>query len=135
MMLLTFLEANNILRHRDRLPNNDLKLSLRVLWLWDRLPSESPANAVFGFDPEHEESSSTDLIRICLALGAPEDEEEVRKDVTITRCRLRGVVLEQKNIERLQKEEEEEQRDEDVKETEAGFLITGNTGEFRENGD
>ena len=91
-MLLTFLDANNILRHRARLPNNDLKLRLRVLLLWDRFPSESAANAVFGFDPEHKESSSTDLIRFCFAPGAPDDEEELRKEVITIRCRLVGVV-------------------------------------------
>lgn len=88
-MLLTFLEAKNILRHRDRLPNKDLKLRVvTLLSIWDPFPFEILTNAL-GFGTVV--SNFADFLCSCLALELPEDLEEEEEE-TVKRGRLRGVV-------------------------------------------
>lgn len=64
MMLLTFLEAKNILRHKARLPNKDLKLGAGLL----RDPVSDLTNDAFGC--EVEVSDVTEFLVLCLALAA-----------------------------------------------------------------
>jgi hypothetical protein len=76
MMLLTFLEVKNILLHKARLPNKDLKLRAGILR--DRVSDLSND----AFRCEVELSDVTDFLVLCLALaatggrGGVEEEEE-----------------------------------------------------------
>ena len=68
-MLLTFLEAKNILRQRDRLPNKDLKLRAGLVWDRELELSEN----VFGCEVELSEFE--DFCILCLGLEEEEEEE------------------------------------------------------------
>ena len=74
-MLLTFLEAKNILLHRDRCPvDEDLKLrAVTVFSLLDPLPFETLTNAV---DPGSLPSKSDGFFSPGFAPGLPEDLED-----------------------------------------------------------
>jgi hypothetical protein len=77
MMLLTFLEAKNIRRHKARFPNKDLKL--RAGLLRDRVSDST--NEAFGWEVEL--SKFTDFLVLCLALaatGGVEEEEEEEEE-------------------------------------------------------
>lgn len=68
-MLLTFLEAKKILRHRDRLLNKDLKLKVvTLLSSCDRFPLEFLTDVV-GFGFQFGPSNFTGFLSPCLALG------------------------------------------------------------------
>lgn len=96
-MLLTFLEAKNILRHRDRLPNKDLKLrDVTLFSIRDPFPFEIVTNAL-GFGPEL--SNSADFLCPGLALEPPEDLEE---EEAVKRGRLRGVVQKEERFDELE---------------------------------
>ncbi|KAM2329979.1 hypothetical protein ACFX1X_020873 [Malus domestica] len=115
MMLLTFLEAKKILRHRDRLPNKDLKLRVvTLLSSCDRFPLEFLTNVVgFGFRFGFGRSNFTGFQSPCLALGLElllgeeggggggggGGEEAVKRD------RFRGFVWKEEKVEKLEEEE------------------------------
>ena len=100
MMLLSFLEAKNILRQRDRFPDKDLKL--RGDLVLDR--EFGLADNVFGC--EVESSESTDFVSLCLGFEEEEEEEWCREKI---RGRFGGVVWKEKKMDGLNREEEEEE--------------------------
>ncbi|PON35070.1 hypothetical protein PanWU01x14_339150 [Parasponia andersonii] len=103
MMLLTFLEAKNILRQRDRFPNKVLKLSLRFLSLSDPFP-----RTVSNFELVQGPSTCTDFLSPCLGPGTRVgDEEESRKEEALKRCRFRWVVRKENRTMGLLNEEED----------------------------
>ena len=101
MMLLSFLEAKNILRQRDRFPDKDLKL--RGDLVLDR--EFGLADNVFGC--EVESSESTDFVSLCLGFEEEEEEEEWCREKI--RGRFGGVVWKEKKMDGLNREEEEEE--------------------------
>lgn len=98
-MLLSFLEAKNILRQRDRFPYKDLKL--RGGLVLDR--EFGLAENVFGC--EVESSESNDFVSLCLGFEEEEEEERCREKI---RGRFGGVVWKEKKMDGLNREEEEE---------------------------
>lgn len=99
-MLLSFLEAKNILRQRDRFPNKDLKL--RGGLVLDRELGLAETENVFGCEVESSESNDFDS----LCLGFEEEEEWCREKI---RGRFGGVVWKEKKMDGLNREEEEEE--------------------------
>ena len=96
-MLLSFLEAKNILHQRDRFPNKDLKL--RGSLILDR--EIGLAENVFGC--EVESSKSNDFVSLCL--GFEEEEEWCKEKIW---GRFGGVVWKEKKMDELNREEQEE---------------------------
>lgn len=103
MMLLSFLEAKNILRQRDRFPNKDLKL--RGGLVLDREFGLAETENVFGC--EVESSESNDFVSLCLGFEEEEEEEEWCREKI--RGRFGGVVCKEKKMDGLNREEEEEE--------------------------
>lgn len=98
-MLLSFLEAKNILRQRDRSPYKDLKL--RGGLVLDR--EFGLAENVFGC--EVESSESNDFVSLCLGFEEEEEEEEWCREKI--RGRFGRVVWKEKKMDGLNREEEE----------------------------
>uniref|UniRef100_A0A803QQI5 Uncharacterized protein n=1 Tax=Cannabis sativa TaxID=3483 RepID=A0A803QQI5_CANSA len=111
MMLLTFLDAKNILLQRYRFADKVLKLRLGFVCFADRFTEFAS-----DFELEHGQSNRKDFLPPCLKVAARVDEEESRKKeaLKLKRCRFDGVGLKAKKIKGLHNEEEEGFTVEDV---------------------
>lgn len=80
MMLLSFLDANSILRHRDFFPNKDLKIWYSLFWVWIwlvRLDKTSFLAVLLSFLPFEPEASN---LMGLLNMGPELDEDGEEED-------------------------------------------------------
>ena len=116
IMLLTFLDANRTLRHKDRFPTRDLKLEVSLFWVWiwfknsnDGSFFELPPNSS---RPEREPSNLTGFLGLGTELEVEED-EELRKEQALKQCRFTNAVLNEYRKAGWYEDDDEEVEDDD----------------------
>ena len=116
IMLLTFLDANRTLRHKDRFPTRDLKLEVSLFWVWIWFKN-SNETSFFGLPPnssrpEPEPSNLTGFLGLGPELEVEED-EELRKEQALKQWRLTNAVLNEYRKGGWYEDDDEQDEDDD----------------------